>query len=137
MRNQVILAAVVVIALLSTAQQRRTAAATGQAAEKRVMIVIMTDQGFQPNVLVLDGDPGSKVQFQVRNESKSAHGLRIEIAGQKFGLDGALEPGKTTTFEITLPARSGVGSFYSPVGNDRQKGFKGRAMMNTEEAPGG
>ena len=100
------------------------------------MIIVMTDRGFQPNVLVLEGRAGTKMVIEVRNESKNPHGLRIDIAGQKFGLDGALAPGKTQKFEITLPPEGALGTFYSPVGNDRQKGFQGRAMTPGEAVGG-
>ena len=138
MRKKILLAGVIALAISSTVlAQRRSAGASSKAEEPRTIIVTMTDSGFQPNVLVLDGQPGAKIHFDVRNESKKPHGLRIEIAGQEFGLDGALGPGKTTNFELTLPTRNGLGTFYSPVGDDRQHGFQGRAMLNTSEAVGG
>lgn len=121
----VLLLLVLLASAFLLAQTRRRAAPTARPAG---LIVVMTDTGFQPNVLVLEGQSGAKMTIEVRNESKNPHGLRIELGGQNFGLDAPLGPGKTTRLEITIPAEGAVGTFYSPVGNDRKNGFQGRAM---------
>ncbi len=117
-------------------QQQTARGARNSSDSARSFSVIINSTGFTPNVLRLDGNPGDKVRVSVMNRDKAPHGLRIKIANQEFGLDQPLAPGQSAKFEFTLPATAGLGSFYSPVGDDRAKGFQGRAIIGGE-APGG
>jgi gas vesicle protein len=60
------------------------------------------------------------------------------INNQSFGLDNPVAPGKTAQFEFIAPPelRGNTGKFYSPVGDDRKRGFEGRVTL-LSEAEGG
>ncbi len=145
-RNFSILLLVVIgvsVLAASSGPQRRSATPDQQQTQRgnrsdsvRNFSVIITATGFVPNVLRLDGNPGDKLRVSVINRDKASHGLRIKAANQEFGLDQPLAPGQSAKFEFTMPAGAGLGSFYSPVGDDRAKGFQGRAILGGE-APGG
>jgi hypothetical protein len=74
----------------------------------------------------------------VINKSASPHGFKMEIKNQSFGLDKPVAPGQTAQFEFTAPPelRGNSGKFYSPVGDDRKRGFEGRVTL-LSEAEGG
>ena len=117
--------------------QRREIGGTEKAKSgSQVIRITMTDAGFQPNVLRLDAEPGQKVMLQIENRSKNEHGLRIKIGSREYGPQDVVAPGKTVEYEMTMPNEGGVGSFYSPTGDDRTKGFNGRAIVGGE-APAG
>ncbi len=120
----------------AAAQQGTHHAAQGSSDSARRVSVLIMPTGFMPNVLRLDGSPGDKVRVDVTNRDKSLHGLRINLGDKEVGLDQPLAPGKSAKFEFTIPPSGGMGSFYSPVGDDRSKGFQGRAIVGGE-APGG
>jgi hypothetical protein len=123
------------VVLASASPQRRSATPDQQQTARNVSVIINAS-GFMPNVLRLDGNPGDKVRVSVTNRDKAPHGLRIKVANLEFGLDQPLAPGQSAEFEFTMPAKGGLGSFFSPVGQDRAKGFQGRAIIGGE-APGG
>jgi hypothetical protein len=113
--------------------------------EKREHTVYILDKGFSSNeqgfgtlVLVLDALPGNTNIIRVINKSASPHGFKIEINNQSFGLDNPVAPGKTAQFEFIAPPelRGNTGKFYSPVGDDRKRGFEGRVTL-LSEAEGG
>ena len=108
----------------------------GSSDSARSVTVLIMPTGFMPNVLRLDGVPGDKVRVDVTNRDKAPHGLRRKLGAKEVGLDQPLAPGKSAKFEFTIPPNGGMGSFYSPVGDDRSKGFQGRAVVGGE-APGG
>lgn len=118
------------------AQQRVAKETSADNAQNRVIQVRMTNQGFDPNVLRLNAEPGQKITLKIENRSKSEHGLRIKFGGQEYGPQNPVAPGKTVTYQMTMPNEGGLGSFYSPVGDDRTKGFSGHAIVGGE-APGG
>lgn len=118
------------------AQQHGATQTQADNAQNRVIQVRMTNQGFEPNVLRLDAEPGQKITLKIQNRSKSEHGLRIKVGGQEYGPQDPVAPGKTVLYEMTMPKEGGLGSFYSPVGDDRSKGFNGHAIVGGE-APGG
>lgn len=131
-------ALIIVLATVGSleAQQGKAAGSETANAGVRVIKITMTDQGFEPNVLRLDAEPGEKLALKIQNRSKNEHGLRIKIGTEEYGPEGPVEPGKTVVYEMTMPRQGGVGSFYSPIGEDRTKGFSGRAIVGGE-APGG
>lgn len=113
--------------------------------EKREHTVYILDKGFSSNeqgfgtlVLVLDALPGNTNIIRVINKSASPHGFKMEIKNQSFGLDKPVAPGETAQFEFTAPPelRGNNGKFYSPVGDDRKRGFEGRVTL-LSEAEGG
>ncbi len=118
------------------AQQRRAAGAQTVNAGDQVIKITITESGFEPNVLRLDADPGKKLTLKIENRSKSVHGLRLKIGAEEYGPQDPIQPGKTVVYEMTMPKQTGLGSFYSQVGDDRAKGFQGRAIVGGE-APGG
>ncbi len=119
-----------------TPTKQGTHTAQGSSDSARSITVLIMPSGFMPNVLRLDGNPGDKVRVDVTNRDKAPHGLRIKLGNKEVGLDQPLAPGKSAKFEFTIPPNGGMGSFYSPVGDDRSKGFQGRAVIGGE-APGG
>ena len=147
MRTQLTIVVLTVIAALSYIS---AAAQQGQNAdkpqhEKREHTVYILDKGFSSNeqgfgtlVLVLDALPGNTNIIRVINKSASPHGFKMEIKNQSFGLDNPVAPGQTAQFEFTAPPelRGNTGKFYSPVGDDRTRGFEGRVTL-LSEAEGG
>ncbi len=129
---------VLVLATLNALEaQRRGAAGTETAsAGGQVIKITITEQGFDPNVLRIDGQPGAKLILKIENRSKSLHGLRLKIGTAEYGPQEPVQPGKVLVYEMTMPKEGGLGSFYSPVGDDRARGFSGRAIVGGE-APGG
>jgi hypothetical protein len=113
---------------------RTGAAAAG--ADERTVLVRMTSSGFSPNVLVLEYPAGRTVNVRVENADSAPHGLRIRLGQHEVGLNGPVEPGEEVSFSFTMPAETAQGEFFSPVGNDRERGFLGRAVP-VVEAPGG
>ena len=138
---------IVVLTVIATFSYVIAAPQQGQKAkhEKREHTVYILDKGFSSNeqgfgtlVLVLDALPGNTNIIRVINKSASPHGFKIEVNNQSFGLDNPVAPGKTAQFQFTAPPelRGNTGKFYSPVGDDRKRGFEGRVTL-LSEAEGG
>jgi hypothetical protein len=142
--------AILAVTLMAAASYVGAAPQAGQKAdrsphEKREHTVYILDKGFSSNeqgfgtlVLVLDALPGNTNIIRVVNKSAAPHGFQMEIEKQKFGLENPIAPGKTAQFEFTAPPelRGNTGTFYSPVGDDRKRGFEGRVTL-LSEAEGG
>lgn len=105
-------------------------------ADARTVLVQMTPNGFSPNVLVLEYPVGTTVNVRVENQDSAPHGLRIRLGKQEFGLDQPVAPGASASFSFKMPDETGQGEYFSPVGEDRNRGFRGRAVP-VVEAPGG
>ena len=103
---------------------------------ERTVLVQMNTGGFSPNVLVLEYPRGAKVQVRVENRDSAPHGLRIRLGKDEVGLDAPVNPGESASFSFRMPNETRPGEFFSPVGNDRDRGFRGRAVP-VLEAPGG
>ena len=65
----------------------------------------MDDFYFSPKTV--KGQPGQKVEVELKNEGKVEHNLTIDDQG----IDKDVEPGKTATVEVTIP-QSGTADFY-------------------------
>ena len=142
--------AILAVTLIATASYVAAVPQGGQNAsrsphEKREHTVYILDKGFSSNeqgfgtlVLVLDALPGNSNIIRVVNKSSSPHGFQMEIQKQKFGIENSIAPGKTAQFEFTVPPdlRGDTGTFYSPVGDDRKRGFEGKVTL-LSEAEGG
>jgi hypothetical protein len=137
-KSMLIALSLLVLASLNSleAQQRRGAGSETANAGAQVIKVTITEQGFEPNVLRIDAQPGAKLTIKIENRSKRLHGLRLKIGTEEYGPQDPVQPGKVVMYEMTMPKQGGLGSFYSPVGDDRARGFKGRAIVGGE-APGG
>lgn len=125
----------------ATAEATRAApsgsgAAAPTADDARTVLVQMTSTGFSPNVLVLEYPPGSPVKVRVENSDAAPHGLRIRLGKEEVGLPAPIGPGESASFSFTMPKDAAQGEFFSPVANDRERGFRGRAVP-VLEAPGG
>jgi hypothetical protein len=146
-RNQkeTVLTVIAAVSYITAAAQQGKKADKPQNDEKREHTVYILDKGFSSNeqgfgtlVLVLDALPGNTNIIRVINKSASPHGFKMEIKNQSFGLDKPVAPGETAQFEFTAPPelRGNTGKFYSPVGDDRKRGFEGRVTL-LSEAEGG
>jgi len=144
-RSTVLTIALIAIVSYVAAAPQKAQTAGASAPERREHTVYILDMGFSSNeqgfgtlVLVLDALPGNTNIIRVVNKSKSPHGFEMQIKNRKFGLDNPVAPGKTAEFKFTAPAdlRGSEGVFYSPVGDDRKRGFEGRVNL-LSEAEGG
>jgi uncharacterized cupredoxin-like copper-binding protein len=94
--------------------------------------LVITDAGFSPAEFC--AQPGTEVRIVVRNDTKSAHALEFDIPGSTPTLGKELNPGESAEMTIVTPSKPGQYPFYSPIGDERSKGFSGMLVVTNPGA---
>jgi hypothetical protein len=124
---QLVVLALTALNIVGVYLQSQPRPATVLQEHPHVVTLTITERGFEPSILVLRGNPGSRAKIQIDNQSSKAHGFRINIGDKKEGLVAPVPPNNKGTFDFVLPS-AGRFEFYSPAGtqgNEAEKGFQG------------
>jgi uncharacterized cupredoxin-like copper-binding protein len=94
------------------------------AAPRQTVTITETDFAVEPSSVDLDR-PGTYA-FEVVNEGQVAHALEVEGEGIEEETK-TLQPGDRATLTVTL--EGGSYELYCPIGDHKDRGMKGTAMV--------
>jgi hypothetical protein len=92
--------------------------------------LIISADGFTPNVLMLKGKAGAKMTIRIDNETDQALKFHFSIGGRPTA---PLPPKKDSTFPVTLPLAGGTFDFYVTKATSNEKVFTGQAVIDIQK----
>jgi len=92
------------------------------------MVVSVTEREYALDPARVHLQRSGLIDLRVRNAGKRSHGLVLETSVGKLQT-GLIRAGDTA--EIRVRLRRGLYRWYSPVGNDRERGMSGELVVGS------
>jgi uncharacterized cupredoxin-like copper-binding protein len=105
----------------SASTEAGTASSTAATGSAAAMTITATETEFR---IALQSDhlPAGSYRIEVVNDGSMTHALEVERGDNEVASSDAIDPGKSTTLDVTL--QPGTYVFYCPIDGHRQMGME-------------